>query len=117
MTKPLCYPFKILFKKTGNLSVRNHPPDVLQIRRVQQARLSEIPFPFCALLGEDMTRKSFVPHDFSSTAGFKTLGCTAVGLHFRHYCPPLLINALKKKTALLSIFAQGKRFSRKLFPA
>jgi hypothetical protein len=109
MTKPLCYSFKILFKKTGNLSVRNHPPDVLQIRRVQQARLSEIPFPFCALLGESMARKSLVPNDFSSTAALKALGSAAVGLHLRHYFPPLLNKALKKKTAVLSIFAKGKR--------
>jgi hypothetical protein len=56
-----------------------------------------------------MARKSLVPHNFSRTAGFKALGCPAVGLHFRHYCPPLLNKVIKEKTAVLSIFTNGKK--------
>ena len=68
------------------LHVRDQTADILGVSLVDLCRPAQVTFALGRLLGQDVAGISLVAADFAGSALAETLGCTAVGLDFRH-CP------------------------------
>jgi len=68
--------------------VRDKSPDVLLVRRVDNARTAEPSFSLGGFLRQYVVAERFVPHDFAFSGGPESLRSTTIGLDFRHFVPP-----------------------------
>jgi hypothetical protein len=66
------------------LHVGNQSSDPFQIGAVHQVALTEISFPLCALLGQDMAGEGLTPDDLAGAGGLEPFGRPAIGFHFWH---------------------------------
>jgi hypothetical protein len=66
------------------LRVRKHFPGSSGLSRAENSGLSEIPFPFFAFLGEDMSKALLLVFHLPGSRVRKPFCSGASGFHFRH---------------------------------